>query len=226
MRIALLQSRPAAAECMLDALGTAGFVCRLFVDTPSLAKSLRTDTFDVLIVDWTATGLRPRTDIKTLCTLARGAPTLIVAHQYRESQLVSALTQGADSYMVNPYRSMELVSRVHALTRRAYPQSQQTLKTFEQYDFLDDRAVVVVAGSPVELTPREYELALFLFRNQRRVFSRAHIIEMVWRRATPAQSRSLDSTSSRLRNQLWLDGRYGFTLKSVYGIGYRLERLH
>ena len=72
---------------------------------------------------------------------------------------------------------------------------------------------------------REYELALFMFRNAGRLLSRAHLREAVWGQGPDASSRSLDTHISRLRTKLDLRPRNGFLLSAIYGLGYRLEAI-
>lgn len=77
------------------------------------------------------------------------------------------------------------------------------------------------------LTDKEFDLAVFLFRNQGRVFSRGHLLEAIWRSQGSVLTRTVDThISYRIRKRLMINEEHGFRLVSAYGTGYRLERLH
>jgi len=88
---------------------------------------------------------------------------------------------------------------------------------------------VEIDGEPVVLKQKEFELALFLFRNMGRLLSRQYLLDSLWTATNPTgtdlMSRSLDTHISRVRNLLRLRPENGYKLSSVYGQGYRLETL-
>jgi len=79
-------------------------------------------------------------------------------------------------------------------------------------------------GVRVEVTQKEYELIVFLFRNVGRVLSRAHILESVWGRNPDVNTRTVDTHVSRIRGKLEITPESGWKLSSIYQHGYRLER--
>ena len=93
------------------------------------------------------------------------------------------------------------------------------------YRFDTSAKVLLVDGVPVALTEKEFELAVFLFRNLGRTLSRGHLLEAVWGSALLAVSRTVDTHISRIRRKLGLRPEVGFRLSAAYGNGYRLERV-
>jgi DNA-binding response OmpR family regulator len=81
------------------------------------------------------------------------------------------------------------------------------------------------AGQPIELTQKEFELAVFLFRNADRMLSRAHLLEAVWGHGTEITTRTVDTHISRVRTKLGLVPEQGWRLSAIYHYGYRLESL-
>jgi len=119
-----------------------------------------------------------------------------------------------------------LIARVNALLRRAYPaKAAEGVETFGDYGFNAPAETVSVGGETVNLTAKEFGLALLLFRNTHRALSRAHILEAVWGRNPDLATRTLDMHISRIRTKLNLRPENGFRLSPVYSYGYRLERL-
>jgi len=115
------------------------------------------------------------------------------------------------------------VARTTALLRRAYPESMGARMAFGAYSFDADKRSLSVHGQPIELKNREYELALFMFRNAGRLLSRTHLREAVWGDGAETPSRSLDTHMSRLRTKLELTEDNGYTISAIYGMGYRLD---
>lgn len=94
---------------------------------------------------------------------------------------------------------------------------------FGPYRFDPEKRSLWLRDQPVELKNREYELALFMFRNAGRLLSRAHLREVVWGETSEAPSRSLDTHMSRLRTKLELTPANGYVVGAIYGMGYRLD---
>jgi two-component system, OmpR family, response regulator RegX3 len=87
------------------------------------------------------------------------------------------------------------------------------------------RRVVTRKGEPVDLTQKDFDLAVFLFRNVGQLVSRGHILESVWGRSADLNTRTVDTHVSRLRSKLGLTPEHGWRLSAIYQHGYRLEPL-
>ncbi|MGE5679163.1 MAG: winged helix-turn-helix domain-containing protein, partial [Pseudomonadota bacterium] len=79
---------------------------------------------------------------------------------------------------------------------------------------------VYIDGEETILTPKEYDLLIVLCENQRKVFSRENLLELVWKFEYIGDSRTVDMHVQRLRKKL---GKYSFFIKTVFGIGYKFE---
>ena len=84
---------------------------------------------------------------------------------------------------------------------------------------------MLLKGTSVALTQKDFELALLLFQHLSRPLSRAHILDVIWNQVTEIPSRTMDTHVSMLRAKLNLRPEHGYRLTPIYGYGYRLERV-
>ena len=227
MRIAVLDNDRSQADLICQVLASAGHTCQTFGNGKDLLAYLRKDSFDMLVLDWqvadmTGSELMRRAKEK----MAAPTPVMFITTSSAEDDIVSGLAAGADDYMIRPLRRGELVARVQALLRRAYPsQNGAEQLTFGPYVFETRPGRLLMDGIIIDVTHKEFYLALLFFRNIGRPLSRAYIHEAVWIRETVVPSRTMDTHVSRVRNKLQLRPENGFRLVPVYSYGYRLEKL-
>lgn len=224
MRIAVLDDDPLVQGIVRAAIEQLRHTCYAYADGASLLKDLRRQTFDLLIVDWHLPDMDgPRVVESVRQSIGNSMPILFVTRRGTEADVIQGLASGADDFMTKPVRIVELTARINALLRRAYPASQTGTLEFGAYRFNAEKRTLEVHGEPVEMKTREFDLALFMFRNVGRLLSRDHVREMVWGQMYQAPSRSLDTHVSRLRAKLDLTPENGYVVNAVYGVGYRLE---
>ena len=114
---------------------------------------------------------------------------------------------------------------MNALLRRAYPSEEKKLLAFPPYDIDIQRGEVRREGNRIDLTPKEFELTVALFRNIGRLLSRGHLQETVWGRSGDLATRTVDTHVSQVRKKLDLRPETGYRVVPIYNYGYRLERL-
>nr|WP_253206714.1 response regulator transcription factor [Verticiella sp. GG226] len=108
--------------------------------------------------------------------------------------------------------------------RRAYPGADATEDHFGAYRFALHQREVFLNGERIALKPKEYDLALYLFRNAGRLLSHDHLLAELWG-VSEIDTRTLTTHVSQLRRKLDLRPHHGYRLAPVYGIGYRFERV-
>lgn len=227
MRIALLEDDEQLGPLIALWLEGAGHAPQLFASGAALIKALDRDSFDLLILDW----MLPDTTGDKVLLWARehidwSIPVIFVTGRDSEEEIVAGLNLGADDYIAKPLRQQEFLARVAAVTRRAQAAVAPSGRlTFPPFELDTGSRSVQREGEPVELTQKEYELALFLFRNHGRLLSRSHILQSVWGHQADITTRTVDTHISRLRTKLGLNPESGWQLNSIYNHGYRLERL-
>jgi DNA-binding response OmpR family regulator len=203
----------------------------------ALRRALRLDTFDLLILDWSVPDLDGIDLLRWLRNFQKDeTPVLMLSVHGSERQIAEALDEGANDYVVKPFRSLELCARVRRLLKQRSDQTQanaapQTPLQERYGAWLFDRGLLMVEiASPsgdipkrCEVTDREFRMALALFRHIGQPVSRSYLLEQGSHRGETLSSRALDSHIYRLRNKLGLQPANGIQLQTVYGQGYRLE---
>lgn len=223
MRIALLEDDPAQAALIESWLGDAGFSSRCYSSPDIFLKSVAQESYDLLILDWMLPDLDGLEVIDRYRLIAnRDTSVMVVTVKDKESDAVNALAKGADEYLRKPLRHREFVARVKALARRA---QQRNLENLEPFAIDLQNRTLTLRDQPVQLTAREFDLALFLFQRRDQLVSRNHILESIWGNNRLLLSRTVDTHISRLRKKLELDGASGWRLISVYRRGYNLQKI-
>lgn len=229
MRIALFDADPAERILVAHTLERSGFECRVHDDPQALVADARTRRFDALIVDWKGQATGGNAILGHARAAATRTPTLMMVANGREDDIIAGLSCGADDYLIKPIRPSELVARLQALLRRAYPHETLERFEFEPYRFESAPCEVVIGGGAeaqrVLLTQKEFDLGLMLFRSAGRPLSRNHIREVVWGGDADVSSRTMDTHVSRLRSKLGLNASAPYRVMPVYGYGYRLDRV-
>ncbi|WEF31850.1 response regulator transcription factor [Pseudoduganella chitinolytica] len=227
MKIVVLDNDRSQSDLICQVLTSAGHVCHGFQTGKDLLSQLRKEEYDMLIFDWQVSDMGGAELMrKAREKLNDKAPVLFMTTSSGEDDIVAGLDTGADDYMIKPLRRSEMVARVQALLRRAYPtQNGAEQLQFGQYVFETRPGRLLMDGNVLDVTHKEFYLALLFFRNIGRPLSRAYIHEAVWIRETDVPSRTMDTHVSRVRNKLQLKPENGFRLVPVYSYGYRLEKL-
>lgn len=154
-------------------------------------------------------------------------PILILSAKSQASDKVLGLNVGADDYITKPFDPLELVARVRSNLRRylalgsAAP-APGTL-TLGPLQIDDTRKTVRVDGEEIRLTPTEYRMLLFFCKNPGQVFSIAQIYENVWGEPFDGAEKKVVLHISHLREKIEIDPRDPQYLKTVWGLGYKIQ---
>lgn len=227
MRIAVLDDRRSQSDVVCQVLTAAGHGCHAFDNGKDIVSHLRREGVEMLIIDWQVAGLGGAEVLRWAREkLVPNLPVLLMTSLSGSNDIVAGLTAGANDYLVKPIRRGELVARVQALLQRAYP-SQTAIEqiVFGRYVFESRQARLFISGALIDVTQKEFDLALLFFSNLGRPLSRAYILEAVWSRDGEIPSRTMDTHVSRVRSKLQLRPENGFRLAPVYSYGYQLEQL-
>src|SRR5690625_3739713 len=194
----------------------------------SLDMALKKD-YDVILLDI----MMPVMDGLEMCEHLReekNTPVIMLTAKGEESNRVQGFEVGADDYMVKPFSPREVVLRVKAILRRVTGDSKRTdasaknLIVFPHLTIYLDAYRLTASDEEVNLTPKEYELLVFLAESPDKVFRREELLKEVWQYDFFGDLRTVDTHVKRLREKLSsVSKEAAKMIVTVWGVGYKLE---
>lgn len=225
MRIAVIEDDKDQADWLHTWLSGHGYDCHVFYDAKSAMRAFQRESFDLVLLDWMLPDINGDELLKWIRDkIDWPIPVVFCTQRDDEADIAYALDHGADDYVTKPIQPLVLKARIKALTRRlSAGRKTTTLERFGPYEVDMTHHQISVDGEIVELTQKEFELAVFLFNHIGRLMSRAHLLESVWGHAEGLNTRTLDTHVSRLRKKLNFGPASDWRLNAIYHQGYRLE---
>src|SRR5213595_3977165 len=221
MRILVIEDEKKNADCLAKGLREDSFAVDVAIDGETGLKQARTTKFDLLIVDimlphkdgWDVVAELRRAGLRT--------PILFLTARDSVRDRVKGLELGADDYLVKPFAFYALIARVHSLLRRAQKQRKEMLRI---RDLETDRPLhkATRAGTPLNLTAKEFLLLTHLVRSAGQVVSRAEIASHVWDINFATNTNVVDVMVRRLRAKVD-DPFQPKLIHTVRGAGYVLK---
>ena len=226
MRIAILDFDLSEAKFICEVLRSVGHECHPLTSSTEMLPMLHNQACDAIVIGLQHPGEQQELVRAVRKHVSAAMPILFLAGSANEDDIIATLDAGANDYMFRPTRRRDLITRVLVLLRRAYPSQADSEKLeIGHFIFEPRRGRLIAMGKPVDVTRKEFDLALLFLRNLARPLSRTLILETVWAGHPQEISRTMDTHVSRVRSKLGLIPRYGYRLSPVYGYGYRLDEI-
>ena len=178
--------------------------------------------FDIIIMDVMMPeldGFSAVAEIRKVCS----TPVLMLSARGEEYDRIHGFELGVDDYVVKPFSPKELMMRVTAIMNRVRPQAEERQRNVMEFGGLSidlDGRIVTVDGHRVELSPKEYDLLVYMARNKNIALTREMLITNVWGYDFYGDDRTLDTHIKLLRRSL---GPYSGYIVTLRGVGYRFE---
>lgn len=210
-------------------LKQAGFAIDTASDGKEALQKAKSETYDLIVLDL----MIPEMDGLEVCRQIRQEkyhmPILMLTAKDDEFDKVLGLELGADDYMTKPFSPRELVARVKAILRRVdntpAPDMKEEVKkkVIGHLTIYPDNYEVIAGGRALELTPKEFELLLYLTNNKGRVLTRDQLLNAVWNYEFVGDTRIVDVHISHLREKIEPAAKKPTFIKTVRGLGYKFE---
>jgi two-component system, OmpR family, response regulator MtrA len=221
-RVLLIEDDRSIRELATLGLDRAGFHVSTAADgREGLARALA-ERFDVLVLDV----MLPVLDGFEVCRQVRRhsrVPIVMLTARADTMDVVVGLESGADDYVTKPFEMPELVARLRAVLRRAAPAAEEAPIAIGRLEIDAAAHVARRDGRDLELTATEFRLLLELARRPGQVFTRELLLERVWSYDYLGDSRMVDVAVQRLRAKVEDDPARPALIRTVRGVGYRLD---
>jgi two-component system alkaline phosphatase synthesis response regulator PhoP len=187
---------------------------------------------DVILLDWMLPGMDGMEVCKELRLKKIQTPIIMLTAKDEEFDKVLGLELGADDYMTKPFSPREVTARVKAMIRRSNISSEHQMNEIKQkeemYSFgplqiYPERFEVLLNEEPIEFTPKEFELLVYLIENKNRVLTRDQLLSAVWNYDFAGDTRIVDVHVSHLRDKIEENSRKPIFIKTIRGLGYKFE---
>lgn len=225
-RLLLVENDAAEADLLLWYFRRESFDVRWVTSGEEAMLAADELAFDLVVLEWNLGRLSGIEVCRRLRKKTRTAsvPIVMLTARSDESDRIRGLETGADDYVTKPFSPRELIARIGALLRRVRPASAGQSVRFADLEVDLATSEVRCAGHLLYLGPTEFRMARHFVEHPRRVFSREHLLDLLWPNNDEVGPRTVDVCIMRLRSALRRSGHVNL-IRTVRGIGYSLDDL-
>ena len=223
-RVLIVEDDPSIREVATMGLTRAGFRVSTASDGREGLMRARQEAHDVIVLDV----MLPSLDGFEVCREIRKqsrVPIVMLTARTDTVDVVVGLESGADDYVTKPFEMAELVARIRAVLRRSTAVPDDPRISVGDLEVDPGGYTALKGGRPLDLTATEFRLLLELARRPGQVFTRELLLQRVWNYDYLGDSRMVDVAVQRLRAKVEEDPSNPRLIRTIRGVGYRLDRL-
>ncbi|MFC0213032.1 response regulator [Paenibacillus chartarius] len=224
-KILVVDDEPSISMLIEFNLKLVGYDVHCVYDGEAVFDAIQQFRPDLIVLDL----MLPKMDGLQVCRKLRNqnnlVPIIMLTAMQDLSDKIAGLDNGADDYMTKPFSPQELISRIQAIMRRlqALPSASDSAPVvIGDISIQPEGREVTVKGKPIELTPKEFELLLFLCKHRGKVLSRQQLLHGVWDYHFLGDTRIVDVHISHLRDKIETNARNPEYIVTVRNVGYKL----
>lgn len=223
MRILIIEDDPALCEALKVSLEQAGYSVDLCTDGADAPFYLMQKNADLILLDRMLPGIDGLTLLGLLRQNQIQTPVILATAMDQVGDRIEGLDCGADDYLVKPYDMEELLARIRALTRRSPVLRRTAELTYLDLALKPEEYTVTCGSTSLTLSKKEAALFEYFLRNPEKTLPRELLLAHVWGADCMVEDGNLDNYIHFLRKRLKTLGSRA-ALKTVHGVGYRLEQ--
>lgn len=203
----------------------AGFIIDTAYDGLEAVQKVEKNDYDLIILDVMLPKMDGMEVVKQLRINRIDIPILMVTARDTEVDTILGLELGADDYLTKPFSPKEVVARIKAILRRAKKQEQHSHSLIQvgNLAIFPEKYEAKLGSESLGFTRKEFELLIYLARNKGKVLSRDQLLSEIWNYDFVGDTRIVDVHISRLREKIEADTKRPRYIKTVHGLGYKME---
>jgi DNA-binding response OmpR family regulator len=223
LRVLVVDDEPMVREVVVSYLERDGFKVAEAADGETALRLVLEGRPDLVVLDV----MLPAIDgLEVLAQIRKriDVPVILLTARTDEVDRILGLELGADDYVVKPFSPRELAARVRSVLRRSRPPAASPKLEFDGLVIDGTTRDVLVGGDVIEMTPKEFDLLVFLASSPRQVFSRTQLLEQVWDSSPDYQDPSTVTVHiRRIRQKIEANPDEPRWVCTVWGVGYKFE---
>jgi len=222
-RILIIEDEPVMQRGLKDNLEFEGFETELAGDGPAGLQKLLEHSYDLAVLDVMLPGMSGFDVCKTARQKGVHIPIIMLTARGEEIDKVLGLELGADDYITKPFSLREFLARIKAVLRRREGRTGPD-ERMELGDIAVDFTTYsgTRSGSPLAMTPKEFELLKYLWQHRNQVVTRDQLLTNVWGYDDSVSTRTIDNFIVRLRQKIEDDPSHPRIIVTIHGAGYKL----
>ncbi|MEV8220663.1 response regulator transcription factor [Microbacterium sp. NPDC077391] len=224
LRILAVDDEPMLTDLLAMALRMEGWEVRTAASGLEALQVARDFEPDALVLDVMMPDLDGMSVLRRLRESGNLVPVVFLTAKDAVADRIAGLTAGGDDYVTKPFSLEEVIARLRAVIRRSgqgQTDDEQSILRVADLSLNEDSHEVIRGDDEIELTATEFELLRFLMRNERRVLSKAQILDRVWSYDFGGKSSVVELYISYLRKKI--DAGRTPLLHTVRGVGYMIK---
>lgn len=220
IKILIVDDEARIRQLIKENLEFAGYECEEAGDGSAALVALAKGGIDLVILDIMMPFMDGMATLREIRGRKIEVPVIMLTARGEEYDKIAGLEGGADDYVVKPFSPRELVARVKAVLTRTLPKEKAEGESYVFGGLVIDTVshTVHIDGEEADLTPKEFDLLVFLAANKGVALSREKILQKVWNYDYTGEDRTVDTHVKMLRSHL---GRYRDNIVTVWGVGYK-----
>ncbi len=221
MNVLVVEDEPDFQVLLRTILDEAGFQVEVAPDGKTALDIVQVSPPDLILLDWMLPGMDGLNVCRNIRRWTR-APIIMVTSKTSQEDLIRALDAGADDYVTKPFRTPELLARIHSVARRRENWAEEEPDRFSEGGLTVDYETkeAWVRGAKLELTPTELDLLIYMTRNRGQVLTYDLLLEHLYGTEKDASPHNLFVHVSRLRKKIEADPDDPQFIVTRWGLGY------
>jgi two-component system response regulator BaeR len=221
LNILVVEDEEDLAQVMVDYLRREGFEATAESNGTVAFERIRSTPPDLALLDLMLPGMDGLSLLREVRKFSE-LPVILATARVEEIDRLIGLELGADDYVCKPYSPREVVARVKTVLRRTQ-RKQQNNATSMPFEVDGESWKVKINGKRIELTPKEFKLMQALAAKPGHVFSRGHLLDIIYEDNLDISERAVDSHMKNLRKKLAETSPEQELIRSIYGVGFVFE---